>query len=203
MKIDLDVRTFLPFTLSFILFTIIGTLSHEGGHILVAKALGYQTKLHFASMSWNSHADFNDRHHFMILCGGIFQSMLTGSLGFGLLLYRRFKLLTWNKTDYLLVFLTLFWTRPVFNVIISITLAFNDLQPFYFGGDESEMAAIVNLPPGFFVLLFGSLGLFFCTYTVFKLIPKYQRFTFIISGFYGGLSGYGLWMKTIGPLLLP
>jgi len=203
MKIDLDVRTFLPFTLSFILFTIIGTLSHEVGHIAVAEALGYETKLHFGSMSWNSDVELKISLHFMILSGGAFQSMLTGTLGFLLLFYRRIKHLTWNRTDYLLVFLALFWTRPVFNAIISIVLASIDFQPNFFGGDEAKMATIANLPEGFFALLFGMLGLFFCVYTVFKLIPKAQRFTFIVSGLYGGLSGYGLWMKTLGPILLP
>lgn len=37
---------------SFILFTIIGTLSHELGHIAVAKYLGYDTILDYGSMSW-------------------------------------------------------------------------------------------------------------------------------------------------------
>lgn len=38
--------------LCFILFTIIGTLSHELGHIVPAKILGYQTTLHYGSMEW-------------------------------------------------------------------------------------------------------------------------------------------------------
>lgn len=38
--------------LAFIACTIIGTLSHEFGHITVAKSLGYETELHYASMDW-------------------------------------------------------------------------------------------------------------------------------------------------------
>jgi len=36
----------------FILFTVIGTLSHELGHIAVAKYLGYDSMLDFGSISW-------------------------------------------------------------------------------------------------------------------------------------------------------
>jgi hypothetical protein len=36
----------------FILFTIIGILSHEMGHIAVARILGYKTTLHYGSMNY-------------------------------------------------------------------------------------------------------------------------------------------------------
>lgn len=36
----------------FILFTVIGTISHELGHILVAKYYGYKTKLSYGSMTY-------------------------------------------------------------------------------------------------------------------------------------------------------
>lgn len=42
----------LLLSLSFILFTIIGTVSHEYGHIAVARMLGYTTTLHYGSMNW-------------------------------------------------------------------------------------------------------------------------------------------------------
>jgi hypothetical protein len=42
----------LAFCLSFVLLTIVGTLLHEGGHIVVAKCLGYDTILHYGSMDY-------------------------------------------------------------------------------------------------------------------------------------------------------
>ncbi len=45
-------RTFLWVMLAFIAFTIIGTLSHEYGHIAVAKLYGYDTKLFHDSMTY-------------------------------------------------------------------------------------------------------------------------------------------------------
>jgi len=44
----------LLFFLAFVLFTIIGTLSHEVGHIAVAKTLGYRTTLSYGSMNYTS-----------------------------------------------------------------------------------------------------------------------------------------------------
>ena len=35
------------------LFTVIGTVCHEYGHIIFAKCLGYETTLHYGSASWD------------------------------------------------------------------------------------------------------------------------------------------------------
>ena len=75
---------FIFFTFLFILFTIIGTLSHEWGHILFAKALGYQTELHFAHMEVIEEVRV-EFHSFLIFAGGPIQTMLTGTIGYILL----------------------------------------------------------------------------------------------------------------------
>ncbi|WP_116788289.1 hypothetical protein [Flavobacterium psychrotrophum] len=46
-------RLFAFIALGFVLATIVGTVSHEMGHIAVAKSLGYKTKLYYASMNYN------------------------------------------------------------------------------------------------------------------------------------------------------
>ena len=43
MNIRIDIKNLLILSLVFILFTAIGTVSHEYGHIIVAKSLGYET----------------------------------------------------------------------------------------------------------------------------------------------------------------
>ena len=48
-----DFKNLLLFSLTFIVFTIIGTLSHEFGHYLVAKSLGYDADIHYAYVSTN------------------------------------------------------------------------------------------------------------------------------------------------------
>lgn len=44
----------------FIAFTVIGTLSHEYGHILVAKYFGYDTVLHYGSMNYENGPMYNE-----------------------------------------------------------------------------------------------------------------------------------------------
>ncbi|MFN1834332.1 hypothetical protein AB2B38_003630 [Balneola sp. MJW-20] len=46
-------KHFLIYTAAFIVCTVIGTISHEYGHILAARSLGYETTLHFSSMEWD------------------------------------------------------------------------------------------------------------------------------------------------------
>ncbi len=57
MRFKLYTPQFLVFAIMFILFTVIGTLSHEFGHIAVARYLGYKTELHFASMNYKDSDD--------------------------------------------------------------------------------------------------------------------------------------------------
>lgn len=47
-----NLKNFAYLTLTFIVSTIVGILTHEGGHIAVAKYYGYETTLHYASMNW-------------------------------------------------------------------------------------------------------------------------------------------------------
>lgn len=53
MKIQIDLKHLINLTIAFILFTVIGTVSHEYGHIIVAKSLGYKTTLHYGSMNYD------------------------------------------------------------------------------------------------------------------------------------------------------
>lgn len=46
-----EFRLFVWLTLGFILFTVIGTVSHESGHYIVARCFGYQAKIHYGSTS--------------------------------------------------------------------------------------------------------------------------------------------------------
>lgn len=52
MNSAIDIKSFIVLTITFILFTVIGTLSHEYGHIAVAKYFGYKTSLHYGSMDF-------------------------------------------------------------------------------------------------------------------------------------------------------
>ena len=60
MKIEIQPYYLLFFTIAFIIFTIIGTLTHEYGHILVAKYFGCDTALSYGSMTYNGGGRYSD-----------------------------------------------------------------------------------------------------------------------------------------------
>ena len=47
-----NTRLFLILAAAFIVATVIGTLSHEGGHYFIAKGFGYHPRIHYASCSF-------------------------------------------------------------------------------------------------------------------------------------------------------
>ncbi|HET6994518.1 MAG TPA: hypothetical protein VFI06_06035 [Chitinophagaceae bacterium] len=53
-----DWRLFIILVFAFIGATIIGTLSHECGHYLMAKSFGYSSRISFASAYWNDPQKF-------------------------------------------------------------------------------------------------------------------------------------------------
>ncbi|MGB1230602.1 MAG: hypothetical protein ACPG5M_00010 [Winogradskyella sp.] len=237
MKVSLDINKFLVLALAFILFVPIGTLSHEYGHVLAAKKLGYKTTLHYGSMNTvqtnfekrieniynqnklaiDSGADFKQKVEYkkgieklktdrlFIRIGGPLQTLMTGVIGLTLLFFRRksIKASGLKLVDWLAVFLSLFWLRAIFNLVTSVGSEIINPNGSYFGGDEKYIAELLNLPLGTFSLTLGVIGTLVCAFVVFKIIPNKIRFTFMLSGLVGGISGFMLWMIGIGPNLLP
>lgn len=53
LPIQFHIKAFVWISLTFVLFTIVGTLSHELGHIAVARSFGFETTLHSGSMNYD------------------------------------------------------------------------------------------------------------------------------------------------------
>jgi hypothetical protein len=229
-------KPFLYIFLAFILCTIIGTLSHELGHIAVAKSLGYKTTLHYQSMSWKQKADREAIHKligkyekeacngkpfpgrkafevkraqirwnkFLVVLGGPLQTMLTGTIGFAILLYRRKKFpLDFNIWNWTGVFLAFFWIRQPCNLLLSVAGKIFGGDCRWFGGDEAKLSFYLGSPSGMISIITGLIGFFIVFGVIFYYIPKKYRLTFIISGLAGGVAGFILWMTYLGPYLLP
>jgi hypothetical protein len=49
LTLSFDFRLFVWLAIGFIAFTVIGTVSHESGHYLMARCFGYEAKIHYAS----------------------------------------------------------------------------------------------------------------------------------------------------------
>jgi len=56
-----DLKLFLILTFTFILMTVVGTLSHELGHYAVAEYLGYDARIDYQSM----HTDNNLKRKYL------------------------------------------------------------------------------------------------------------------------------------------
>lgn len=210
--------------------TITGTLSHELGHIAVAKMLGYKTTLHYGSMEYQSkylaysnqlykkyrelsyvpEAELNllnklksnhKQDGFWITLAGPIQSMLTGMIGLIILWVRKNKNPKW--IDWIAIFLAFFWARPIFNLGSGLVQKILNPKKSPFGGDEAKLSNYYDLPPGFFGILAAAIGLLICTYVVFYFIPKNDRLHFILSGILGSSLGFLLWFEGIGPIILP
>ncbi|WP_340155245.1 hypothetical protein [uncultured Winogradskyella sp.] len=230
---------------SFILFTIIGTLSHEFGHITVAEYFGYETKLNYGSMSFFEKGYYEDEnvkeienlikkyklenyenwtndlklkieennliikdryprneiHDLWITIGGPAQTLLTSCIGLFILFLRRktrkdqFKLVDW-----LAVFMSLFVLREVFNFITAIygSMLYSKSN---FHTDEFRISRYLGLNEWIIPTIALMIGLLISCYVVFKIIPIKYRFTFIVSGLVGGISGFAIWLGFLGEAL--
>jgi hypothetical protein len=250
MKILIDIKHLIFLSLAFVLFTIIGTVSHEYGHIIVAKSLGYETTLHYGSMNSYPKGYSNDKdviafknltkdyvdvkydswpkelkdkaqeyknilekrywneksnNDLFITIGGTLQTTSTGTIGLLFLIWRR-KIICkkgMRTLDWLVVFLSLFWLREVFNLVTSIGGELISPNGTWFGGDELYISRDLNLWSGTIPIILATIGTVIAIYVVFKIIPKKIRLTFILSGFVGAIMGFILWMHIIGPKILP
>jgi hypothetical protein len=221
---------------TFILFTTIGTLSHEFGHFIVGRYLGYESTIHFgftksgdnpsleckmdsiyhknkiAIQSKSEYADkpemlklfkINTDNHFWITFGGPFSTMLTGTIGLIIIIFIRKKHQFASKlSHWVCLFLALFWFRQPTNLIswiLSKPINGNSKSR----GDEIRLAKYLDLPNGTIIWITGILGLFVGGYVILKFVPRDKLITFLISGFLGGISGIILWLKILGPIILP
>jgi hypothetical protein len=221
---------------SFILFTVIGTLSHEFGHFIVGRFLGYKSVIHYGYTSWGenpileskmnaiylrnkdeiqSKKDYDEKptmfklfkidagNRFWMTVGGPFTNILIGSIGFMLIIWlrKRHNFATTNF-HWFCLFLTFFWMRQPNNLVawlVKIPMNGSNILR----GDEINLARHLNLPSGTIIWITGILGLLICGYAILKFVPKDKLRTFLISGFLGGISGIILWLKILGPIILP
>jgi hypothetical protein len=192
----------------FILATILGTLSHEMGHYLANKILGYEARITYKSTvlihTENSSAR-SAQERFVISLAGPLQTLLTGTIGLILLFsfqssFNRKNLL--RPKQWLLVFIALFWLRQVALLVMWLVAGVTDPSK-RFASDEIKMSRYLDLPAGFLFWATGLAGAVVVGIVLFKFIPLSQRMTFVLAGIIGGIGGYLLWFGWVGKLLLP
>lgn len=150
---------------------------------------------------------------FICTLGGPLQTMITGSIGFFLLWLNRKKIRlrqSMKAIDWVMVFLCFFWSRQLANMLIWTTNYIITGEVSH-RGDEIKMSRyLFSLERDSSVFALGSISYItgiiaavILTYTVFYIIPRQHRFTFICAGIFGSVSGWMIWMEILGPAILP
>jgi len=196
---------FICLVFGFIVATIIGTLTHEGGHYLMAKLLGYDAEINYGATFLTNPEMVNSYHSFLITIAGPIETILTGTIGLILLFIGR---KTFCQKEHLnipqwgLIFISLFWLRQLANFLIWFG-SYILVGEFSDRPDEVKISRYFNLPD--WLVLFATALISAATLitVVFVFIPNKIRSTFILSGLIGGTSGYILWLKLLGPILMP
>ncbi|MFI5131972.1 MAG: M50 family metallopeptidase [Chitinophagales bacterium] len=205
MIIRFDKKLFILLSLAFIIAAIIGTLSHEFGHYIVAKGLGYKASIHYAHTSLDGGLSESSNNRVLILSGGPLQTILMGMIGLLLLELRKRSFKTkarLTRGQWVLIFITLFWLRQTANLFVWLGDYLLTKQ-FSYSMDEIRIALELGLPFWSLAAITGLTGLVILCIVIFKFIPTPQRQTFILSGIIGGVTGYILWLYLLGPVLLP
>ena len=138
-----------------------------------------------------------------ITLGGPVQTMLTGTIGFLVLWFRRKKIFSkkyLNVGEWAAVLLAYFWSRQVFNFLMSLPALATGAN---MGGDEPRLSYYLGLPPWAFGLVTFIIGSALLLWVTFRLIPQKYRFTFIVAGLAGSAAGWFVWMHWLGPVMLP
>lgn len=202
----LDMRLFIWLFLSFIFATVVGTLTHELGHYVVAEFLGYDAEIHYGATGIvKAPVNGKPSDSFWITLGGPMQTMLTGSIGLVLIFINR-KSFSVSKTlfgwQWFLIFIALFWLRQTAN--LTTWIGGYLLRGNFSGrGDEIRLAKYLGLPNWLILSFTGLIGLTILTVIIFKVVPVKQRLTIIVSGLFGGIVGYILWLDVLGKVIIP
>jgi hypothetical protein len=207
--IAFDKKLFVYLSFAFIIATIAGTLSHESGHYITAKVLGYEAHIHYASTSWWIESEtipgnlYSDS--FYITLGGPVQTILTGTIGLLLLFFTR---RSFQKTEKLsfrqwtFIFITLFWLRQIANIVVWLC-SYLFTGTLTTQGDEIKLGMHLHIPGWIIISTTAITGIIILFIVIFRFIPKTQRLTFIISGLIGGIAGYVIWIGWLGKIMMP
>lgn len=204
----MDKKLFIGLFLSFIAATIIGTLSHEFGHYIVAKYQGYEVRINYAATFARSPDPNNPIVPYSpiaITLGGPIQTMLTGTIGLVLLILYRKTFYQANRLSlgqWAIIFLSLFWLRQTANFCTWLGGYFLNGK-FSSGGDEIHVANYYDLPIWTVISTTAVIGAFVLAIITFKFIPSSQRITFLMTGLSGGIAGFYLWLIQFGKYIMP
>jgi len=182
----------------------IGTVGHELGHWVSSHLLGCAPVLHFASVSPHCPLDAPPEVELLGVAAGPLSTIVCGTAGM-------VGLARWQKTAQGLDFkgigwtvLALFWSRPLFNLIVQLgSVALGLVGPQRLeGGDEARLSMAMGWHPLALSIAFAAMSLGVVVWTAFQ-IPQRLRGSWAAGAVSGALAGFAVWMGVFGPAWLP
>jgi hypothetical protein len=137
--------------------------------------------------------------------GGPMQTMITGTLGFILILFQRKKFYRSRELtlmQWIIIFICLFWLRQLFNFIHQV-LDYIMLGYIPSRSDEVKIALYLDWNKLSISVLTAAIAAGILWFIVFRIIPAPQRLSFMVAGIIGGLLGFYLWLHLLGPVIMP
>jgi len=202
---NFDFSLFAFLIVGFVFFTIIGTLSHEFGHYAMGKMLGYDVYIDYQSTHFVSNQEVSKEDNFLFILGGPLLTMLTGTIGLMHVFINRKTFYFTRKLSFIqwiMIFLASFWLRQLFNFFTAV-IRFIKKGSFSIRSDESKLDVYFGFENGTSSTITALLSIVLIAFLFFKFIPKLQRLPFLVAGLIGGILGYILWFKYLGPIILP
>ncbi len=204
-------KTFGLLFIGFIIFTVAGTILHELGHLIAGRLLGYKGQhisYAFTSMGYKTSTITNtdewSHDELLFIIGGPLQTMVSGTIGFIVLCLfcadsvRQHVLRLWQ---WLLIFLSLFWLRELFNFVCAVGIAI--AGTYKYTGDEFKIARQLHWDGWCFSALLALVAFVMLLTITFRFVPVQQRYTFLLAGFIGGIAGAVVWLVLLGPVVMP
>ena len=207
INFKIEFKLLLLLIIVFIFTTIIGTVSHECGHFIGAKIIGFNAKVHYGYTSIIYDGDLRGKDQFdrfVFTLGGPVQTMFTGTVGLMLLFVfqKNNPISSINLKQWFFIFLSLFWLRQTANFATWI-IGYLVNDKLSLRGDEIKLAQYLQLPLWSIILPTALVGCIVAIIVIFKFVPLHQRFTFVVAGLIGGFSGYILCLEIFGKMIMP
>lgn len=161
--------------------------------------LDFPNKEKFAKFVAKERAD-----GFWITLGGPLQTIITGTIGFFLLVSYRKKFISTTQVHFMgwvLIFMSLFWLRQVANLFMAMMISLiRGKTPM--NGDEIRLAHHLGINIWTIQVITGIIG-FVVLFFVLRFLPKKLVLTFVVSGLIGGVLGFYLWLIKFGQFIMP
>jgi len=141
---------------------------------------------------------------FICRLAGPLHTVITGLIGFVLLIYRKGHISTTGMAwaDWFCVLLTFFWSRQVLNLVVSsFQYLINSKERLQ--SDEPQLSLYLDMPWFTLTIATGCLAAIALSWIVLFIIPLRQRPAFITACIAGIAIGWVVYMHWLGPILLP